>query len=179
MATLHSTRLEEFILRTGPHIQWKHQFQLKLRTVTGWPGGIYGLGTLLYFIGNCRFTANTAVRGRGEYLVNSFNFLSQNASVTMDGNNAIEYGGTVYVEDSDPISYCFPESMNLERCLFQVDGFVDGINQILPIFLDPAAIHEFLDSNESTAHAIREFLNIHIHFYNNHAQKAGSAVYSG
>ena len=52
----------------------------------------------------------------------------------MDSNSAIEYGGAVYVEDFDPISYCFPESMNLERCLFQVDWFVDGINQILPIF---------------------------------------------
>ena len=101
-------------------------------------GGIYGLGTLLYFIGDSSFTANTAARGGGEYLVNSLNFLSQNASVTMDSNNATEYGGAVYVEDSDPISYCFPESINLERCLFQVDGLfqvsADAMQQLLPIF---------------------------------------------
>ena len=83
-------------------------------------GGIYGLGTLLHFIGNSSFTANIATRGGGEYLVNSFNFLSQNASVTMDSNSAIEYGGAVYVEDSDPISYCFPESMNLWRVLGRI-----------------------------------------------------------
>ena len=146
-------------------------------------GGIYALGTLLYFIGNSSFTANTAARGGGEYLVNSFNFLSQNASITMDSNNATEYGGAVYVEDSDPISHCFPESINLERCLFQVNGLfrtsLDDMNQLLPIFWDAAAVHEFLESNESTARAIRAFLNISIHFCNNHAQKAGSAVYGG
>ena len=146
-------------------------------------GGIYALGTSLYFIGNSSFTANTAARGGGEYLVNSFNFLSQNASVTMDSNNATEYGGAVYVEDSNPISYCFPESINLERCLFQTDAYfqasLDVIKQLVPILLDPAALHEFLESNESTSKAIREFLNISIHFRNNHAQKAGSAVYGG
>ena len=34
-------------------------------------------------------------------------------------------------------------------------------------------------SNKPTAHAIKAFLNISTHFYNNHAQKAGSAVYGG
>ena len=146
-------------------------------------GGIYALGTSLYFIGNSSFTSNTAERGGGEYLVNSFNFLSQNASITMDGNNATEYGGAVYVEDSDPISYCFPESVNQERCLFQVDAYfqvtLDTIKKVLPILYNTAAILEFLESNDSTAQAVREFLNISIRFHNNHAQKAGSAVYGG
>ena len=138
-------------------------------------GGVYGLGTLLYFTGNSSFTANTATRGGGEYLVNSFNILSQNASVTMDGNNATEYGGGVYVEDSDPISYCFPNIVNLESCLFQVDGLLQtSVDQLVPIFFDPAVI---LQSNEF--HAIRAFLNVSIHFSSNHAQKAGSAVYGG
>ena len=87
-------------------------------------GGIYGLGTLLYFTGKSSFIANIAARGGGEYLVNSFNLLSQGASVTMDSNNATEYGGAVYVEDSDPISYCSPENINLENCPFQVDGLL-------------------------------------------------------
>ena len=146
-------------------------------------GGIYALGTSLYFIGNSSFTSNTAARGGGEYLVNSFNFLSQNASITMDSNNATEYGGAVYVEDSDPISYCFPESVSLERCLFQVDAYfqtsLDTMKQFIPILYNPTAILEVLETNDSTAQAVREFLNISIHFHNNHAQKAGSAVYGG
>ena len=146
-------------------------------------GGIYALGTLLYFNGNSSFTANTAARGGGEYLVNSVNFLAQNASVTMDSNIATEYGGAVYVEDSDPISYCFPGSVSLEKCLFQVDAYfqtsVGALIQLIPIIFDPAAPQEFLQSNDSTAQAVREFLNISIHFSNNHAQKAGSAVYGG
>ena len=146
-------------------------------------GGIYALGTLLYFNGDSSFTANTAARGGGEYLVNSVNFLAQNASVTMDSNNAAEYGGAVYVEDSDPISYCFPESISLEKCLFQVDAYfqvsLDTMRQVIPILYSPTAILEFLESNDSDAQAVREFLNISIHFINNHAQKAGSAVYGG
>ena len=70
-------------------------------------GGIYGFGTSFHFNGNCSFTANTAARCGGECLVNSFNPLSQGVTVTMDSNNATEYGGAVYVKDSDPISYCF------------------------------------------------------------------------
>ena len=146
-------------------------------------GGIYGLGASLHFSGNGSFTANTATRGGGQYLVNSFNFLSQHASVTMDANNATEYGGAVYVEDSDPISYCFPESFNLQRCLIQADGLfqssITEINVLLPGIFDPATTRESLQLNESAAHAIRAFLNISIHFSNNHAQKAGSAVYGG
>ena len=101
----------------------------------------------------------------------------------MDGNNATEYGGAVYVEDSHPISYCFPDIANLERCFFQVDGLFqishDDLEQLTSTLLDRAAIHEFLQLNESTAQAIRTLLNISIHFSNNHAQKAGSAVFGG
>jgi len=146
-------------------------------------GWIYGLRTLVYLIGNIGFTANAAARGGGEYLVNSFNLLSQSSFVTMENNNASEYGGAVYVEDSDPISYCFPKSLNLERCVFQVDGLLqisyNNIDRLFSIFVDPASIHKFLQLNEPTVHAITELLNISIHFYNNHAQKAGSAVYGG
>ena len=146
-------------------------------------GGIYGLGTLLYFTGNCSFTANTAARGGGEYLANSINLLSQAASVTMDGNNATEYGGGVYVEDSDPISYCSPENINLENCPFQVDDVFqasrDDAFQFFPIYPDPAGIREFLQSNRSIADRIRAHLNISIHFSNNRAKRAGSAVYGG
>ena len=146
-------------------------------------GGIYGLGTLLYFTGNCSFTANTAARGGGEYLANSINLFSQAASATMDSNNATEYGGAVYVEDSDPISYCSPENINLENCPFQVDEVFqasrDDALQLFSIYLDPTGIHEFLQSNQSIAHRIRALLNISIHFSNNHAKRAGSAVYGG
>ena len=143
-------------------------------------GGIYGFETLLKFVGNSSFTANTAARGGGEYLVNSFNLLSHDASVTMDSNNATEYGGAVYVKDSDPISYCFADITNLERCFYQVDGsFETSSNYILLILSDPAALKDYLQSNESTAHAIRALLNIGIHFHNNYAQRAGNAVYGG
>jgi len=72
-------------------------------------GGIYGLATSLYFSGNSNFTANTAARGGGEYLASSFNLLSKNSTFTMGSNNATGYGGAVYVEDSDPVLYCFPD----------------------------------------------------------------------
>jgi len=58
----------------------------------------------LYFSGNNSFTANTAARGGGEYLVDSLNFLFPNTVVTMDSNNATEYGGAVYVEDCNSLS---------------------------------------------------------------------------
>ena len=52
----------------------------------------------------------------------TFNFLSQSTNLTMGSSNAREYGGAVYVRDSDPIFYCFPDRANLEKCFFQVDG---------------------------------------------------------
>ena len=123
-------------------------------------GGIYGLAASIYFSGNSSFTANTAARGGGEYLVDSFNFLSRYTVVTMDSNNATEYGGAVYVEDSDPFSYCFPLSYKLVGCFFQVYGEIR-----LP--------------HDSLTAAIRASLNIHSYFYNNHAGISGSAVYGG
>ena len=45
--------------------------------------------------------------------------------------------------------------------------------------MDPASVRKFLQLNEPTVHAITALLNISIHFYNNNAQKAGSAVYGG
>jgi len=143
-------------------------------------GGIYGFGTLLYFVGNSNFTANTASRGGGEYLVNSFNFLSQSTNFTMDSNNATEYGGAVYVKDSDPISYCFPDIGNLEKCFFQVDGsFYTTDAEFISIYSDPAALNEYLQSNEYTASEIRTLLSVSIHISNNYAQIAGSAVFGG
>ena len=70
---------------------------------------------------------------------------------------------------------------NLEKCFFQVDGLLQISFEELErlAILDRAAIQEFLQLNESTAQAIRTLLNISIHFSNNHAQKAGSAVFGG
>ena len=120
-------------------------------------GGIYGLGTSFYFSGNSSFTANTAARGGGEYLTSSFNFFSRYANIVFDKNNATEYGGAVYVEDSDPISYCFPNDIQ-RKCSFRFSGFF----------------------NETSNNVnIRPFLDIHLRFYNNHAQIAGSSVYGG
>ena len=123
-------------------------------------GGIYGLGASMYFSGNNSFTGNTAVRGGGEYLVDSFNFLSQNTVITMDSNNATEYGGAVYVEDSDPLSYCLPLPYNLVECFFQFYGTIK-----LP--------------HDSLTAAICASLNVHSYFYNNNAGISGSAVYGG
>ena len=143
-------------------------------------GGIYGSGTLLHFNGSSSFTGNTATRGGGEYLVDSFNFLSQSTTFTMDSNDATEYGGAVYVKDSDPISYCLPDVTNLERCFFQVDGSLQTLSDYyISIISDPAALNKLLQSNETSANEIGAFLNISIHFCNNHAQKAGSAVFGG
>jgi len=85
-------------------------------------GGIHGLGTTLYFGGISSFIANTAGRGGGEYLANSFIFMSKNATVVMDNNSATEYGGAVYVEDSNPIAYCISkfENWSWDKCFFQI-----------------------------------------------------------
>ena len=116
-------------------------------------GGIYGLGTSLYFSGNSSFTANTAARGGGEYLTSTFNFFSPYANIVFDKNNATEYGGAVYVEDSDPISYCFPHDIK-RKCSFQVNAFFNYTS-------------------------IPPSLRIHLHLYNKYAQIAGSSVYGG
>ena len=67
--------------------------------------------------------------------------LSKNATIVMDNNIATEYGGAVYVEDSNPIAY----------------------------YVTPSNL----------THAVTAYYNIYIHFYNNHAQIVGSAVYGG
>jgi len=59
---------------------------------------------LFYFGGINSFIANTAGRGGGEYLANSFILLSKNANIVMDYNIATEYGGAAYVEDLNPIT---------------------------------------------------------------------------
>ena len=76
---------------------------------------MHGFGTLFYFIGSSSFTANTAGRGGAEYLAISFIFLSRNTTVIMNNNSATEYGGAVYVEDSNPITYCTSEELVLEK----------------------------------------------------------------
>ena len=131
-------------------------------------GGIYGLATSMYFSGNNSFRANTAARGGGEYLVDSFNFLSHNTVVTMDSNNATEYGGAVYVEDSDPFSYCLPLS-ELVGCFLQVYGKIKL----------PNVSFEFLPSSAALTASICASLNVHSYFYNNHAGISGSAIYGG
>ena len=104
--------------------------------------GIYGIRTSLYFSGNSSFTANTATRGGGEYLTpNSLSYFSYYANLIFSSNNASEYGGTVYVEVSDPTtctSYCFPdfdldfETSGRRMCFFQatiIEGsYIDGEN---------------------------------------------------
>ena len=134
-------------------------------------GGIYGLAASIYFSGNNSFTGNTAARGGGEYLVDSFDFLSHNTVITMHSNNATEYGGAVYVEDSDPFSYCLrlPYKLVLVGCFFQVYGAIEL----------PHDAFELLPSLAAFAAAIRASLNIHSYFYNNHAGISGSAVYGG
>ena len=115
-------------------------------------GGVYAQGTNFYFSGNSSFTANTAARGGGEYLAHSLNYFSRHANLIFDRNNATEFGGAVYVEDSDPTSYCFPD---LNRtCFFRIAGVYPSTN-------------------------LQPFLDIHLHFYNNYAQTAGSSVYGG
>ena len=132
-------------------------------------GGIYGLGTSIYFRGNNSFTANTAVRGGGECLVDSFNFLFHTDTVvTMDSNHATEYGGAVYVEDSDPFSYCLCLPSKGVGCFFQVYGTIEL----------PYDSYKFLPSSAALT-AIRASLNIHSYFYNNHAGISGSAMYGG
>ena len=119
-------------------------------------GGVYAQGTNLYFIGNSSFTANTAAKGGGEYLVHSVNYFSRHANIIFDRNNATEFGGAVYVEDSDPTSYCFPDLTR--TCFFQIAG----------------VYHYLIDLQN-----FQPFLDIHLHFYNNYAQIAGSSVYGG
>jgi len=119
-------------------------------------GGIYGLNTSLYFSGNSSFTANTAAKGGAEYMASSFNYLSENATFTMERNNATEYGGAVYVEaDSD----CPPDHVAFLECFIQIFG-----------------LFEFPQLNLTTAWC-RIHLNIHLHMYSNQAQIAGSSIY--
>jgi len=101
----------------------------------------------------------------------------------------------VYVKDSDPISYCFPDRANLEKCFFQVDGSLQNVpDGFVSTFSDPASLNGFLEFifsdpaassfellgwNESTAHDVRAMLNFTINSYNNHARIAGNAVFGG
>ena len=154
-------------------VQQKHRFLVQTQDVwrdkQSLGGGIYGLGTSLYFSGNSNFTANTAARGGGEYLENSFNYLARNTNVTMDSNNATKYGGAVYVEDFEPFSYCYPGA-NLFTSPAADYGFQKCFIQIFGIFDIPRLY--------STC-GYRAYFNIHINMRNNNAQIAGNAVYGG
>ena len=108
-------------------------------------GGIYGLGTTLYMSGMNNFTANTAERGGAEYLASSFILLSKNSTVTMNNNSATQYGGAVFVQDSNPITYC-TKSPTFSKC------FID-------IFENPQVM-------SNVSHEVPDF-NIHLYFYNN------------
>ena len=66
----------------------------------------------------------------------TFNFLSQSTTLTMGSNNVRQYGGAVYVKDSYPLCYCFPDRTNLESALFKLMG----LTEFRVIF----AIHFFL-----------------------------------
>ena len=79
----------------------------------------------------------------------------------MERNNATEYGGEVYVEDSEPISYCSPDHVIFLECFIQVFGLL-----------------EFPQLNLTTTWC-RTHLNIHLHVYNNKAQIVGSSIYGG
>ena len=126
-------------------------------------GGMYGLVTSLYLGGNSSFTANTAAKGGGQYLENSFNYLSRNATLTIDSNRATEYGGAVYVEDSDPVSFClpgknfFPIPTAVEECFIQIYGI---------LYIPPVKNR-------------RAYFNIHVNMHNNDALIAGNSVYGG
>ena len=123
-------------------------------------GGINGLGSSIYFSGNTSFTANTASRGGGEYLANSFNFFSRYAILIFDGNNVTQYGGAVYVEDYDPVAYCFNiDIQKLDRCFFQIEGSYNVWSR--------------------ADYEVKAYLNIQLQYYANHAQIARSAVYGG
>ena len=75
----------------------------------------------------------------------------------------------MYVEDSDPFSYCLPLSYKLIRCFFQVYGTIKF----------PYDFHKFLPTSAALTAAVRAFLSIHSYFYNNHAGISGSAMYGG
>ena len=81
----------------------------------------------------------------------------------MNNNSATEYGGAVYVEDSNPITYCISEELVLDRCFFETYELLEIPN---------------VESSNFTQ-AVIAYYNIHIHVYNNHAEIAGSAVYGG
>ena len=51
------------------------------------------------------------------------------------------------MKDSDPISYCFPDRANLEKCFFQVDGSLQNLpDRFVSTFSDPASLNDFLNS---------------------------------
>jgi len=119
------------------------------------------VGTTLYLSGIGSFTANTEGRDGAEYLANSFLSLSRNSTVIMNNNSATEYGGAVYVEDSNPIIYCTSEELVLE-----------SIETYESLEIPHATSSNFMQ-------AVIVYYNIYIHFYSNHAEITGSAVYGG
>jgi len=70
----------------------------------------------------------------------------------------------VYVEDPNPVTSCVSEQLASEKCFFE----------IYERFEIP---HDTYSSIQS--YAVTAYYNIYVHFYNNRAQIAGSAVYGG
>ena len=84
-------------------------------------GGIYSERSYLIMVHHkCSYINNTALRGGAQYFdVNSYFSLHQTVHVHFQGNNATEFGGAIYVEDTPSRNECFFHIQNNQ--LFDLD----------------------------------------------------------
>ena len=86
----------------------KYQFQLKLRAVSRWRDLWVQNITPLHW--KLQLHSKHCCKGWGRVSGKFIQSTLPGCNV-MDSNNATEYGGAVYVKDSDPISYCFSDTV--------------------------------------------------------------------
>ena len=127
-------------------------------------GGIYASRSLCHFKQCITFNGNSAQNGGGLLLTDGSRlYLQPNTTAKFTNNSAMQKGGAIKVEKSNPLRYCVEVSCGflIERdCFFQIQT---------------ERTYDF----GTNITDITELHNIRMYFQNNTAREAGDVLYGG
>ena len=147
-----------YVVNSDLGIKSGSQFNNNLAT---YGGGIYASRSTFNFSEDIKFAKNSAVDGGGILLTSDSKlYLLPHTAIAFIENVAYQRGGAIKVDETNPLVYCFKESLSsLSDCFFQINSKEVADNSI---------IRQELDS-----------LHIKIHFENNTAVEVGGDLYGG
>lgn len=118
-------------------------------------GALYAISSSLVFYNDSEIVENAALNGGGIFLASSsFLLLARNVSLFLGYNSAELLGGAIYVQDFNPLIYCFSGDIltyATQNCFFQFIGYEGSV----------------------------EDTGSHLFLADNFANEAGSVLYGG